>query len=62
MMKLYEFEKAPSDMTTEELEEHMLVLLTEMDAATDDLIAHNKQVGNEYVNTDNRINNTQTTS
>lgn len=49
-------------MTTEELEEHMLVLLTEMDAATDDLIAHNKQVGNEYVNTDNRINNTQTTS
>lgn len=62
MMKLYEFEKAPSDMTTEELEEHMLVLLTEMDAATDDLIAYNKKVGNEYVNTDNRINNTQTTS
>lgn len=61
-MKLYEFEKAPSDMTTEELEEHMLVLLTEMDAATDDLIAYNKKVGNEYVNTDNRINNTQTTS
>ena len=62
MMKLYEFEKAPSDMTTEELEEHMLVLLTEMDAATDDLIAYNKKVGNEYVNRDNRINNTQTTS
>jgi len=58
MMKLYEFEKSPKDMTTEELEEHMMLLLNEMDAATDDLIALNKKVGNEYVYTDNRINNT----
>lgn len=62
MMKLYEFEKSPSDMTSGELEEHMLLLLNEMDIATNELIEHNKKAGNEYVFRDSRINNTQTTS
>jgi hypothetical protein len=61
-MKLYEFNKSPSDMTDDELEEHMLLLLDEMDMATNELIEHNKKVGNEYVFADNRVNNTQTAS
>lgn len=57
-MKLYEFEKAPSNMTTEELEEHMLLLISEMDAATDELINYRK----ENVFTSNRSSNTPAAS
>ena len=60
-MKLYEFEKAPSDMTSSELEDHMLLLLNEMDVATDELIEYNKKAGNENVFRDSRIDNTQAT-
>lgn len=35
MMKLYEFEKSPSDMTTEELEEHMLLILDDINNILD---------------------------
>lgn len=61
-MKLYEFEKSLGNMTIEDIEAHMMLLLNEMDAATDSLIEHNKKIGNQDVYTDNRINNTQATS
>ena len=60
-MKLYEFEKAPKAMTDDELNKHMLSLLDEMDAATDQLIKHNKITGNEYVYTGNNGQDTQAT-